>query len=64
MKGRVDLLVLMSLLAAFLAWCSGRPALAEGPPPSASVGSPVTEEVPLVFRPPGAFDRYCSAAAY
>lgn len=56
MKGRVDLLVLMSLLAAFLAWCSGRPALAEAPAPAVSGASVMTEDVPLAFRPPGAFD--------
>jgi hypothetical protein len=56
MKGRVDLLLLCSLLAAFLAWC--------GATPSAQAGDKVlqhglrplaaTEDVPLALRPPGA----------
>jgi hypothetical protein len=56
MNARVGLLVMMSLLAAFLAWCSGGPALAEGPP--LRVGASALsdgQDVPLVFRPPGAF---------
>lgn len=45
MKGRVDLLVLAALVAAFVAWCTGpAPALA-GPTDAA-----------LALRPPGAFE--------
>ena len=58
MKSRVDLLLLITLLAAFAAWCSS--------PPSARAGDKQlerglralaeTEDVPLGLRPPGAFE--------
>jgi hypothetical protein len=58
MKSRVDLLLLITLLAAFAAWCSS--------PHSARAGDKQlerglralaeTEDVPLGLRPPGAFE--------
>lgn len=58
MKGRADLLVLMTLLAAFLAWCSSTPpALAGDKPLQRGLRALAeTEDVPLGLRPPGAFD--------
>ncbi len=56
MSSRADLLLLMSLLAAFVAWCSGRPVLADGRALQVSGASPFDfDEVPLAFRPPGSF---------
>lgn len=58
MRGRVDLLALMTLLAALLAWCGGSPsAQALGAPVERGVRALAeTEDVPLALRPPGAFD--------
>src|SRR5207244_10894753 len=43
MKSRVDLLLLMTLLSAFVAWCGGSPALAESKPLVAT-GAPLESD--------------------
>jgi hypothetical protein len=57
MRGRADLLLMMTLLAAFVAWCSSTPparaidkAIEHGLRPLAE-----TDDVPVSLRPPGAF---------
>ena len=55
MKSRVDLLLLMTLLAAFVAWCGGSPVLAEQKPLVATGALLESDDVPDALRPPGAF---------
>jgi hypothetical protein len=55
MKSRPDLLLLVVLLAAFVAWCGGSPAWAEGKPAPASSVAPTLGSVANALRPPGAF---------
>ena len=54
MKSRPHLLLLMTLLAAFVAWCGSTPALADAKlVPSASAALPMSDDVPEASRPPG-----------
>ena len=55
MKSRVDLLLLMTLLSAFVAWCGGSPALAESKPLVATGALLESDDLPDALRPPGAF---------
>jgi hypothetical protein len=55
MKNRPDLLLLLTLLSAFVAWCGSAPAHAgdaSGPPARSAVS--IDGEVPNALRPPGA----------
>jgi hypothetical protein len=54
-KSRIDLLLLVTLLSAFVAWCGGSQALAENKPLVASGALVENDEVPDALRPPGAF---------
>jgi hypothetical protein len=57
MKSRPDLLLLLTLLSALVAWCGETPALAGGksatPSPSGSLSRPSLSDAPNALRPPG-----------
>jgi hypothetical protein len=56
MKSRADLLLLLTLLSAFVAWCGSAPALADGKlSPVVSAARAVGGDAPEALRPPGAF---------
>jgi hypothetical protein len=54
MKSRLDLLLLMTLLSAFVAWCGSTPALAGGKPVPAFSATPLlSADAADALRPPG-----------